>query len=628
MPFVADEFTGRRFGKYEVLCRLAVGGMAEIFLGFPLAGPFAFKPLVLKRILSDHREDPSSLQMLIDEAKLTAQLHHKHVAQVLDLEVAGEDVILVIELIQGANLEELVEVVTERKEVLPLGFVIAAIRDAAQGLQHAHGYKDSKGGAMPIIHRDVTPRNLMVTFDGLGKVLDFGIARAVGASRRTVAGMVRGTAAYMSPEQAIDAKVDTRTDIFSLGTIFHELLTGQRLFARGNPGKEMAAVYEAEIPVPSVVNKRVPKALDAVVLRALERSVSRRYQMPIELIRDIGLAAGSTAWPPERCGELVADLFKDRKVELGHLLERIPDEAQSAVATDVGRERLSDAELAGNDVRTVVGLPVPDRTLPGSGGPAGQSTIRPPRPSTTPPRKAPTSRPPAPARAEADAAAPTKFFTPEFGAGKGASSAREGDRITDEGPIPDEVKAPMPTTLVTEPRLMSPNLDQTPAALPMPQRRGDDETPAALPAAPPPRRVSSLAVEPRTGPSMGPNTDTQPAQTKGGRTAVLIIGAIGAMVLGAAGGVLVYRSMAPQKQQAGVGRVSVSTDRPAEVKIGDTIYKAPFADVYLGTGKQVMEVRELGTDGQWKRVEFEISSDKVTKLEIHLDATTAPAPPK
>src|SRR5258706_4096585 len=195
MPFVADEFTGRRFGKYEVLCRLAVGGMAEIFLGFPLSGPFAFRPVVLKRILSDHREDSSSLQMLIDEAKLTAQLSHKHVAQVLDLEVDDEDVILVIELIQGANLEELAALVIAKKDLLPLGFVITAVRDAALGLQHAHTHKHSNGASMPIIHRDVTPRNLMMTFDGIGKVLDFGIARAVGASRRTVAGMVRGTAA-------------------------------------------------------------------------------------------------------------------------------------------------------------------------------------------------------------------------------------------------------------------------------------------------------------------------------------------------------------------------------------------------------------------------------------------------
>src|SRR5262245_58043388 len=142
MAFVADEFTGRTFGKYEVLCRIAVGGMAEIFLGFAKSGPFAFKPVVLKRILSDSREDHTSLQMLIDEAKLTAQLSHPHVAQVLDLEVDGEDVILVIELIQGANIEELVDIFNQRKEAVPLGLAIAAIRDAAQGLHHAHTHKD------------------------------------------------------------------------------------------------------------------------------------------------------------------------------------------------------------------------------------------------------------------------------------------------------------------------------------------------------------------------------------------------------------------------------------------------------------------------------------------------------
>ncbi len=606
MPFVADEFTGRRFGKYEVLCRLAVGGMAEIFLGFPLAGPFAMRPVVLKRILSDHREDPSSLQMLIDEAKLTAQLTHKHVAQVLDLEVAGEDVILVIELIQGANMEELVEAVTERKELLPLGFVISAIRDCAQGLQHAHAHKDSKGQPMPIIHRDVTPRNLMVTFDGLGKVLDFGIARAVGASRRTVAGMVRGTAAYMSPEQAIDSKVDTRSDIFSLGIVFHELLTGQRLFARGNPGKEMAAVYEAEIPVPSVANKRVPKALDAVVLRALERSVTRRYQTPLELIRDLGLAVGSTAWAPDRCGTFVQGLFDKRQRDLKVLLERIPDDGP-AQATDVGRERLSDEELNGGEVRTVVGLPAGianpsmTATLPAKPAPARSSQSQ----SQSPvPRKS-QSRPPSPR--EADAAAPTKFFTPEFGP---SSSSREPDRVTDEGPIPADVGA-SPPTLITSSGLRSPSAE-TPLSNPLPERDEEDSGT---------ERAPEKSAPVRRRPSQ-PDTSTQPAQAKGGaRTALLLIGALGAMVLGAAGGVLVYRSMAPAaKVPAGVGRVSVMTDAPAEVRMGDTILKAPFSDVYLATGHHVMEVRQLGTDGPWKKVEFDITADKVTKLDLKLEA--------
>jgi serine/threonine protein kinase len=573
MPFVADEFTGRRFGKYEVLCRLAVGGMAEIFLGFPLGGPFAYRPVVLKRILSDHREDPSSLQMLIDEAKLTAQLSHRHVAQVLDLEVDGEDVILVIELIQGANLEELADVVTQRKEPLPLGFVISAIRDAALGLSHAHSHKDGKGAPMPIIHRDVTPRNLMVTFDGVGKVLDFGIARAVGSSRRTVAGMVRGTAAYMSPEQAIDGKVDTRSDIFSLGIVFHELLVGQRLFGRGNPGKEMAAVYEAEIPMPSAANKRVPRVLDAIVLRALERSVSRRYQSPSELIRDLQAASAVSAWPAERSGELVQQLFVDRQQKLKALLARIPDDGPGAV-TDVSRERLSDQELE-TEMRTVVGMP------------SAPPTTEVPMSTVMPKTKVPSGATRRPMRREVDTAAATTFYTPNF---VGASPTPDGDRITDEGPVPKQLKRG--PTLTTEPGVPGPSASASDPVLP----QVDHATSTRR--APPPRA----------------------------RGLLLAIGALLAMVLGALGGVLVYRSMAPSRPQVtGVGRLSLLTDRPAEVRLGSTVLKAPFADVYLAAGRQSLELRDLGSEGAWKKLEVEVAPDRVTRLEIKLDSL-APGP--
>ncbi|HEY1087825.1 MAG TPA: serine/threonine-protein kinase, partial [Archangium sp.] len=276
MKWTTDEFTGRRFGKYEVLCRLAIGGMAEIFLGFARSGPYVGRPVVIKRILNEQREDSNALQMLLDEAKLTATLAHPNVAQVMDLETDDDEVLLVIEFITGANLEEIVEAYTARQEAVPLGFAITVIREAAQGLGHAHTHKSPRGELVPIIHRDVTPRNVMVDFEGATKVLDFGIARAKGSERRTQAGMVRGTTAYMSPEQAVGKELDPRTDLFSLGTIFHELLTGQRLFYKGNPGQEMAAVYEGEIPVPSKVNRRVPKALDTVVMRLLERNLDRR----------------------------------------------------------------------------------------------------------------------------------------------------------------------------------------------------------------------------------------------------------------------------------------------------------------------------------------------------------------
>jgi serine/threonine protein kinase len=611
MAFVADEFTGRRFGKYEVLCRVAVGGMAEIFLGFAHGGPFAFKPVVLKRILSEQREDPTSMQMLIDEAKLTAQLSHPHVAQVLDLEVAGEDVLLVIELIQGANLEELVDGFNRSKEPVPLGLVIAVIRDAAQGLHHAHTYKDAKGNPVPIIHRDVTPRNLMVTFEGVGKVLDFGIARAAGASRRTVAGMVRGTAAYMSPEQAIDAKVDTRSDIFSLGTIFHELLVGQRLFARGNPAKEMAAVYEAEIPIPSIANKRVPKALDAVVLRALERSVSRRYQTPAELIRDLNLAAAGIAFTPERCGEIIKERFAARLRDLTALLDLIPDDPSSAASTDVSRKEMA---LGEEQLRTLV-APLPTAASAAAAGSASPTTEMELDGSLTMPvnvksvnarvsqqqRKVP-SRPPEkveksdklttdPARSSDESQVPTRFFTPQFDASKNAGN----DRITDEGPVPADVKAP-PPTVVTQP--------------------GVDPSGSKPPAG---SRQSRRHLPPTS------DTATQPRMNTGGRTVGLIIGALLAMVLGAAGGVLVYRSVSAQRSPTiGLGRLSIATDRPAEVKLGDEVLHAPIDDVYLPIGHHALAVRENGGTA-WRTLEVDVSADRPTRLEVKLD--TLPAAP-
>jgi hypothetical protein len=339
MTWSTDEFTGRRLGRYELLCRLAVGGMAELFLGFARSGPSQGRPVVLKRILPDLREEPAALRMLIDEARLTATLSHPNIAQVLDLERDGEDVALVIEFIPGADVEEVADVYRERGEPVPLGFALAVGREAAQALAHAHAHRGERGEPSPVIHRDVTPRNVMVDFEGAIKVLDFGIARAKGIERRTVVGMVRGTTSYMSPEQAVGGELDPRTDLFSLGVLCHELLTGQRLFARATPGEEMAAVYEGEIPLPSRVNRRVPRAVDPVVMRALERPLERRTQSALDFIRDLSLAAGSTMWGHERCAELMQAQFAARRILVEQLLARVPGRPRAASEgpTQIGR---------------------------------------------------------------------------------------------------------------------------------------------------------------------------------------------------------------------------------------------------------------------------------------------------
>ena len=571
MPYVADEFTGRTLGKYEVLCRMTVGGMAEIFLAFARTGPFAYTPVVLKRILTEHREDASSMQMLIDEAKITATLSHDNVARVLDLEIAGDEVLLVIEFISGATLDELVQVVLEKKEVVPLGFVLTAIRDCAQGLHHAHSHKP-----MPIIHRDVTPKNLMVDFEGVGKVLDFGIARSMGAARRTVVGMVRGTSAYMSPEQAIDGKMDIRTDIFSLGTIFHELLTGQRLFFKGNAGKEMAAVYDAEVPAPSQVNRRVPKALDAVVLKALERPLSRRYQSALELVRDISLAAGSTSWSSERCAELVRNRFSRRRDEVVKLLplmkqpvvpepkmlSTLPGRPSFPRKATASRVQTGTAQMANDDVGTDENRPTDAQAIP------------------------------------------TKFFTPNFG-------------TPDEGS--PAASRPSPPPMVTEkasvrpigviPQMPQANIDSTVMMM-------SSEVMAVVPA---PRPLT------RTEPGSGRRRPSNGISGFG-----VVLAAAGALTVGAVGGVVIHKSMSEggggnaAHTAQGLGRLSLETDRPAEVELGPNMNaRTPIVDVWMSAGKHQFKVRE--PNGPWLALELDVKSEGPTKLRVSLDGLK-PAP--
>lgn len=563
MKWTTDEFTGRRFGKYEVLCRLAIGGMAEIFLGFARAGPFLGRPVVIKRILNEQREDSNALQMLLDEAKMTATLSHPNVAQVMDLESDGEEILLVIEFITGANVEELVEAYSARQEPVPLGFAITVIREAAQGLGHAHAHKNSRGELLPIIHRDVTPRNVMVDFEGATKVLDFGIARAKGSERRTQAGMVRGTTAYMSPEQAVGKELDPRTDLFSLGTIFHELLTGQRLFYRGNPGEEMAAVYEGEIPLPSKVNRRVPKALDTVVMRILERKLDKRYQTAFDLIRDLSLAAGSTAWGKDRCAELVRERFSARQKDIEKLIVRIPNRAAPAggPAYPEGRTIVSKAQLAPstgeNDARTMIGAaPLADRRLP-LGTEPGRDV------ATDPGRPLMHSRPATPAP------------QPPTNQGLNAKELFDHDDLEEAG---------------ARTRIIPPGSLR------------------ALP------RVSEQPTDPRRA--------AVPRPEAGRSNGALFLAAMVALLLGAVGGAFLFRSMnaPPRPVAASVVRFSLSADRPVTVYLGKQELGTTPVSVFVPSGRHLLELREEEA-GTRRSLEVNLAADQgEAKMVVTLDS--------
>lgn len=605
MKLAPDEFTGRSYGKYEVLCRLAVGGMAEIFLGFARSGPFANRPVVLKNILPEQREDPVALQMLLDEARVTATLSHANVAQVVDLERAGEDVLMVIEFIQGANLEEIVEAWTKQNEAVPLGYALSVIREAAQGLAHAHLHKDARGQAQPIVHRDVTPRNIMTGFDGATKMLDFGIARAMGAQRRTVAGMVRGTTAYMSPEQAVGKDLDPRSDLFSLGIIFHELLTGQRLFLRGNAGAEMAAVYESEIPQPSKVNRRVPKALDAVVMKALERNRDKRYQSAVDLIRELSLAAGSTAWSKERCAEMVKERFAERLRNMEKLLTRVPREAvgstdqHAVVEPSEGRTVMVQRPTA---PPPPLAFDVPVRTMIESGPAVAELRDR--------ARKILEQRQQVEPTGEA----------PEHGGARAP-------------PIPIEPKASrqgLPTVVNSPNRQATPNPQPAKASTtpqPQPARQGT----------PPPQ--ASLSDElfgdldgkaERTRVMQGPRAsmrNIQTVPTDPSREAIarrgepsrapIVIAALLALVLGAGGGVFLFSRMS-KPEAGGLGRLSVRSDRPVSVMLmGQALGQTPL-DSWVPAGHHAFQLKEA--DGTTRALAIDVVPGQVVVKDVVLDA--------
>lgn len=311
----------RHLGKYEVLCRLSTGGMSAIYLAHQ-TGLAGFKKLVvLKTILPDIGGEEDFVGMFLEEARITAVFNHPNIAQVFELDTDEGQLYMAMEFVQGCTLVEMARACRQVKEPIPVGFTLAATRDTALALHYAHNFTDARGRKQIVIHRDVAEKNIMVTYEGVTKLLDFGIAKALGRSGRTSIGMVKGTSGYMSPEQIRGEPLDPRSDIFALGVVMHECLTGLRLFHGKTAEEGMMAALREEVQPPSKWNKEVSPDLDAVVLKALQRDRERRFTTALEFARAIEKAAPGLIWHPEQCGEVVTRHFADRRVETRRLLE-------------------------------------------------------------------------------------------------------------------------------------------------------------------------------------------------------------------------------------------------------------------------------------------------------------------
>ncbi len=268
---------GESFGKYQLLKRIAQGGMGEVFLARQQGIEGFEKLLVIKTLLPHLTNQASFIQMFLDEARLAARLAHPNVVQIYDLGSVDDTFYIAMEYVHGHELRQVWKQVASNRETFPIALGCRIAAEAAAGLGYAHRMTNSDGAPLGLVHRDVSPHNLLVTFDGGVKVIDFGVAKAVGRVSSTAGGGLKGKYAYMSPEQVDGEEIDARSDIFGLGTVLWELITGSRLFKRDSDVKIMRAVSDCEVVAPSVKNPAVPQGLDAIVLKALAQNREQRY---------------------------------------------------------------------------------------------------------------------------------------------------------------------------------------------------------------------------------------------------------------------------------------------------------------------------------------------------------------
>jgi eukaryotic-like serine/threonine-protein kinase len=264
------------FGRYELHQKIAMGGMAELFLARAKGAAGFQKTCVIKRVLPHLAQDPSFIQMFLDEARLAASLSHPNIVQIYDLGEEAGDYFIAMEYLAGEDLAHVLEASAAQQSPVPIPVAARLVALAAGALHHAHELKDAEQRPRGIVHRDVSPANLLLTYQGTLKVLDFGIAQAQSRSHHTEVGQLKGKAGYMSPEQLRAGPVDRRADVWALGVCLHELLTGRRLFQGSSVAQLALAVCEQPIRPPSAFREGVPSELDAWVLAALHRDLSAR----------------------------------------------------------------------------------------------------------------------------------------------------------------------------------------------------------------------------------------------------------------------------------------------------------------------------------------------------------------
>ncbi len=319
----------QHIGRYSVVKPLSKGGMAELFLAY-VDGPGGFRKFVaVKRILEHLREDEDFNTMFLDEARITASLSHSNIAQVFELGESADELYLAMEYIAGLDLSRICSALRKVGTLLPIGFAAKVAHDVCLAVHYAHHFTGPGGQPLPVIHRDLSLRNVMVNFAGNVKVIDFGIAKARGSLSTTKNGSIKGSVAYMSPEQLRAEALDGRSDLFTIGSVLFEMLTGEKAFHAGAEPATILRVLNHDPDPPHVKRPEVPKALSQVVLRALKKNRKERFATGRDMAKAIEEACGDELFDEGSVARWMAEHFAE-ELEKSRAISALVDARRNA----------------------------------------------------------------------------------------------------------------------------------------------------------------------------------------------------------------------------------------------------------------------------------------------------------
>jgi eukaryotic-like serine/threonine-protein kinase len=359
MGLATNSDSARVIGRYVLFGEIASGGMATVHFG-RLSGPVGFsRTVAIKRLHPQFAKDPEFVRMFLDEARLAGRIRHPNVVPTLDVVATEGEIFLVMEYVQGESLSRLVRALRGTGERMPPDVCVSIVAGALHGLHAAHEAKDEDGRPLEIVHRDVSPQNVLVGVDGVARVLDFGVAKAAGRLQTTREGQIKGKVSYMAPEQLHGGGVARQTDIYAAAVVLWEVLTGRRLFEGDNEAMVLIKALEGKVTPPSRVVFDLSAAFDDVIARGVARDPALRFQTA----RDMAIAL-------EKCWRMASPS------EVGAWVERIAGEELHKRAAQIAEVESSSARLSLSEEAASLVSRLGEPHVPPSGFPAVPATTR------------------------------------------------------------------------------------------------------------------------------------------------------------------------------------------------------------------------------------------------------------